>query len=43
LTERIFVFRGPETFKYSHDRMAKKKAPMNSSHNALSVEEIDNL
>lgn len=31
-----FVLLGPDTWMYSQDLIAKKKAPMNNSHNALS-------
>jgi hypothetical protein len=32
----IFVFLVPFTLRYSHERIAKKKAPMNKSHIAFS-------
>jgi hypothetical protein len=40
---RSFVFCVPETFMYSQDHMAKKNAPMNSSHRVLSTSDNDNL
>jgi hypothetical protein len=36
-----FVFRGPYTWMYSQERIAKKKAPMNNSQSAESSEEIE--
>ena len=39
----IFVFQGPGTFRYSHDRIAKKNAPINDSHIDISSGEIDYL
>jgi hypothetical protein len=43
LMQMSFVFLSPVTFKYSHERMAKKNAPMNSSHIALSIGDMDIL
>jgi hypothetical protein len=37
------VFCCPDTWRYSHDLIAKKKAPINSSHMAISTGEIDDL
>ncbi len=37
---KVFVFLGPDTFRYSQDRIAKKKAPVNSSLMALSAADI---
>jgi len=39
--DKSFVLRGPCTLMYSHDRIAKKKAPMNNSQSALSRGEMD--
>jgi hypothetical protein len=36
---RSFVLRGPDTFTYLQDIIAKKKAPMKSSQRALSMGE----
>jgi len=38
---RSFVLQGPVTLMYSQERIAKKNAPINNSHNALSLGEID--
>jgi hypothetical protein len=35
-TASFFVLQVPEICTYLHDRIAKKKAPMNSSHSFLS-------
>jgi hypothetical protein len=40
---RILVLRGPDIFRYSQDLMAKKKAPMKSSHRAKSAGEMADL
>ncbi len=40
---KILVLCGPDTFRYSQDLMAKKKAPMKSSHSAISAGEMADL
>ena len=39
----ILVFLVPETLRYSQDLIAKKNAPMNNSHRALSIVDNDIL
>jgi hypothetical protein len=38
-----FVFHWPDTWPYSRNLMAKKKASINSSHSAFSKEEMSLL
>jgi len=39
--QMIFVFLGPDTFRYLHDLIAKKKAPVNNSLIALSADDME--
>jgi hypothetical protein len=43
LMQSSFVLRLPFTAKYSHERIAKKNAPMNNSQRALSISDNESL